>query len=216
MSYTGTIVKEYPMDAARFTQLIDDTLQRELDDPSEEELIEIVNKYEYQLENEAGKDRKVRARRVKLLHDHLARRQSGKLDRFGLRDVSSIELKHRLDNLEAELKAFVGSYKPPTSFVDRVVMSIEAEDLPFQLFVKKKLLLELRLQLDLRNHAVSVRPSPPSPAELATQKAKAALEKISALQVACDETIKQTPPDLQDDIRRVYQKQIDRIRTEDL
>jgi len=224
------------MDDADFNRLMDETMQRQLGHPSELELIEILNKHEYQLELEQNSPALSRfadggAERLSqtvLIREHLARRQGGTLDRFGLRDLSAVELDHRrqeverfVQELEAQFASRPQKQTQATSALGEMFkgfgqMLSGPDPIQYQLFVKKKLLSELNLQVKLH------RAGPPrkSIAEQKQQKTEAALRKITEFQIALQKALDGLPPGTGDDlkkaIRRSYQAEIDRVRDNEL
>lgn len=221
------------MDDDAFSKLLDDTLQSKLGYPSEPELIEILNKYEYQLQlvqespaiSKLGDGGAEQMRQVVLIREHLARRQGGELDRFGLRELSLIELEHRrketaqaIEQMETKQAGRPSKDVPKAGsladfFVGFGQLLTGPDPLTYQLFVKKKLLSEIDLGIRFKQS----RPARKlTVAEQVTEQKKASLKKIAELKIACEETLQHTPDALKPDIDRSYRKEIDRIREEEL
>src|SRR5579864_5924965 len=109
------------MDKLAFQKLADEKLEERLGYPDEAGLIEILNRYEYQLHleensplNTLGDAGQERRQQVSILRDRLWRRQGGEtLDRFGVRQLSIIELEHLREETKNEIERLTREAPPP-------------------------------------------------------------------------------------------------------
>jgi hypothetical protein len=196
---------------------------------TEDELIEILNWLEYQ-RDEGNKPSIVKMlfRRQTINFESgirdgkkkLTELQGGTLDRFGLRNLSAVELEHLIETTQEEIEALEASKSQKNEAIKKIAEHFNApsglSDLvtlnPFryELYVKKRLLPELKLKLKLKQTAV-ISDTPRDRAARVASEVQEMNETIRLLEQQCEEDVKKHP-EHEAETRRRYRMAIDALK----
>ena len=196
--------------------------------PSEDELIEMLNVFEFRRDEPSYSARLMatmagKKTDLELLSmicqatEYLRQMQGGALDRFKLRDFSPLELEHliqdteekiqRTDNERSKSSEAIGKiadrFNVPSGVTDVFAPNVYA----YQLYVQRRVLSEARLRLK-QSRAV---PLASDDRSQVADDIRALQKQITELEKDRDDQIRQHPQ-MANEINRRYRKQIDALK----
>jgi hypothetical protein len=196
---------------------------------TEEELIEQLNSLEYKrdefdkfaiVQKISPASRQDLEKSIREIKGRLINLQGGTLDRFGLRNRSAVELEHLIEAIQDEIdelkvnkaqthdavKKLAEHFKAPPGMSDLFAPTPNR----YQLYVKKRLLPELRLNLRLKQTSVKG-DTPQDRAARVSVEIQEVNETITLLEQQCEAEVRKYP-ERAADIKRRYRRAVDAMK----